>query len=141
MKRDNPICFACSIFKSEVEEILKRGDFDMKCKYFSSMLHMAPDVLDTKIESALKNHMKENKKIVLLYGDCCPNMTNFQKNINVSRTQGINCIEILLGETEYKKLRKEGTFFLMPEWARRWKEVFYYELKLEGKIATEFMQE
>src|SRR6056297_2297664 len=141
MKMANILCFACSIFKSELEALLKRGTFDIECTYFSSMLHMVPDVLDKKIESVLTEPGMDKRKILLLYGDCCPNMTIYEKQVNVFRTKGINCIEILLGKKMYKKLIKEGAFFLMPEWARRWKEVFQHELKLEGKIAAEFMQE
>jgi len=42
----------------------------------------------------------------------------------VVRTPGINCCEIILGNEKYRKIRKEGAFILLPEWAERWKEAF-----------------
>jgi len=139
--QDKPIVLACSIFKHELELLTNDEDLNFSTQYMSSMLHMDPEQLDNKILENKNNLLSNNKNIVLLYGDCCPNMNTYGKEPGISRTIGINCIEIFLGKEHYRKLRKEGAFFLMPEWTLRWKEVFKYELKLEGEVAREFMNE
>jgi hypothetical protein len=68
-------------------------------------------------------------------------MDTFESGSGTARTQGINCCEIILGSETYKRLRKEGAFFLMPEWALSWKRVFMDQLGLLGPCAKNFMQE
>jgi hypothetical protein len=78
---------------------------------------------------------------VMAYGDCCGHMEEFCSEPGISRTRGINCCEIILGRETYRKLRREGAFFLMPEWATRWKEIFAGQLGLSGPCAKAFMQD
>jgi hypothetical protein len=59
----------------------------------------------------------------------------------VRRTEGINCCEIILGRDTYRQLRREGAFFLMPEWALSWRKIFVSQLGLLGPRAKSFMQE
>lgn len=139
-KKEN-VCLACSIFKYELEQLKKEGNIDLPVSYLTSMLHMKPGELEKKLYEENKKLSAENKNVILLYGDCCPFMNKFEEKPNVKRTEGINCIEILLGKERYRKLRKDGAFFLMPEWTLRWEEVFKFELKLDGDIAKEFMRE
>ena len=142
MDQDKKIlCIACSIFKHELEEIKNDFGSNLEISYLSSMLHMDPELLDSKLNKALRHLPKDEENIIIVYGDCSPYMSNFNNKINLSRTNGINCIEIFLGKEKFQQLRKEGAFFLMPEWTLRWKEVFKFELQLEGDIATEFMQD
>ena len=54
---------------------------------------------------------------------------------------GRNCAEILLGAARCAGLRREGCFFVMPEWSGRWREVFATELDLDQKTAHELMSE
>lgn len=135
------VCVSCSIFKKELITMKKNAGWDMDCVFHSSMLHMHPDLLDGKLQKDMAKFLKRDKKILFLYGDCSPYISNIENTKGIIRTKGINCIEILLGTEIYRQLRKEGAFFLMPEWTLRWKEVFQFEMKLENSIAKEFMQE
>lgn len=65
-----------------------------------------------------------NYKIVLLFGDCHARMVDYEKSKNIFRAPGINCCDIFLGSGKYRKLRRDGAFVLLPEWAHRWKEAF-----------------
>lgn len=38
-------------------------------------------------------------------------------------------------------LRKERVFILLPEWTRRWREIFQEKLGLTDEIAKDFMQD
>jgi hypothetical protein len=134
----NVLIIACSVFKSEIDHLKSIGKVKVPIIYLDSMLHMYPK----KLQELLDVKIKENShyKIVLVFGDCHARMVDYEKNANIIRTPGINCCEIFLGSDDYRKVRKEGAFILLPEWAARWKEVFvdYMGFK-DAKSTTEFM--
>jgi hypothetical protein len=137
----NKLGISCSIFCREIETLREKGLIDLPFKYLASMLHMKPDILDKKLQSVTERESSNGKELVVIYGDCCPRMSDYESKENIVRSSGLNCCEILLGSAEYKKLRAEGAFILMPEWTRRWKEVFKHHMGLEGELAKTFMKE
>lgn len=135
------VCVACSIFKKELASLQNDIMQEVECVYHSSMLHMHPELLDVQLQKDHEKWTSENARMLILYGDCSPSMHSIEQSAGVERTKGINCIELLLGEKLYRELRREGAFFMMPEWTYRWKEVFKHELGLEGELAREFMMD
>ncbi len=137
------LCISCSIFRKEIEALQASGQLDLPVEFLNSMLHMVPAKLETRLQEALGSaHARQpDGKVVLAYGDCCGHMDTFESEPGTARTEGINCCEILLGREAYRKLRKEGAFFLMPEWALAWKQIFVGQLGLLGPCARTFMQE
>uniref|UniRef100_A0A7C3E4N2 DUF1638 domain-containing protein n=1 Tax=Gracilinema caldarium TaxID=215591 RepID=A0A7C3E4N2_9SPIR len=113
---------ACGIFKKEFKSLPKELKNKFHPRFLNSMLHMNPDLLDKAISYIINKH--PDKKLMLLYGDCSAHMHELVSGYGRTRTEGLNCIEIFLGKDLYHTLRKQGTFFLMPEWALRWKEIF-----------------
>jgi len=139
----SPRCISCSIFRREIEALQASGRLDLPVDYLNSMLHMAPARLEAHLGEALveaRGHQAD-QGVVLAFGDCCSHMESFESEPGTSRTEGINCCEIILGRETYRRLRREGAFFLMPEWALSWKTVFVGQLGLMGPCAKEFMQE
>lgn len=134
-------CVACSIFKHALESIDLIKKNQIHVEFLNSMLHMHPDKLNDRLTKIIEENTPGKQKMFLLYGDCAPFMLEFQTVNNVERVPGINCIEILLEKEVYRKLRKEGAFFLLPEWAFRWKEIFEFELGLKGSLSKEFLKE
>ena len=136
---DHPVrLVGCGILRKEFELLPKSVKDRFNPQFLDSMLHMDPTLLEQSLTSIESGHT--DKATVFLYGDCCPGMEELSSGGLKSRTSGLNCIEIYLGRDAYRKLRKEGTFFLMPEWARRWKEIFQRELGFETpESAREFM--
>ncbi len=136
-------CLACSIFKQEIEALRAAGRLDLPVSYLNSMLHMVPERLETRLQAALATAREEAPEatVVLAYGDCCGHMEELEQEPGTRRTEGINCCEILLGSETYRALRREGAFFLMPEWALGWKKIFVNQLGLLGPCAREFMRE
>lgn len=130
-------CICCSIFKSEIEALKKQGLFNCEAKYIPSMLHMNP----TKLEELLIREITElnGKPCVLIFGDCCPAILNLSSLPNVIRPDSRNCCELVLGKGVYLTLLKDGAFFLMPEWVRRWREVFFSFMKLNQSVAQDLM--
>jgi len=136
----NLVIIACSIFKYELEHLQSQGKLDVQVIYLNSMLHMHPNELQTLLDAKIEEH--KNFRIILMFGDCHARMVDYQKNPNILRTPGINCCEIILGSDKYKKLRRDGAFILLPEWADRWKEAFvdYMGFKT-SKTIKPFMSE
>lgn len=135
------VCIACKIFKSELEALRKKGEFNFPVYYLDSMLHMHPAKLQQHLDTLIIKELEAGKKILLLYGDCHAYMSKHDSTPGVCRVSGINCPEIILGKDKYSSLRKQGAFFLMPEWTIRWQEVFQDELKLNRENARAFMRE
>ncbi|HBD96008.1 MAG: hypothetical protein A2015_16545 [Spirochaetes bacterium GWF1_31_7] len=130
---------SCSIFKNEIRKLIETGELSYQVDFIDSMLHIYPE----KLQIVLENYVNRNKHdtIVITYGDCYPYMLDLENQHNIARTPGINCCEIILGHTLYSQLRKEGAFFMMPEWTTRWKEVFKSHLGLTQENAGYLMKE
>ncbi len=120
--QQNLVIIACSIFRYELEHLVKEGKIKVPIVYLNSMLHMQPKQLQTLLDAKIEEY--KNFRIILMYGDCHARMVDYEENTNIIRTPGINCCEIILGTQNYKKIRNEGAFILLPEWADRWKEAF-----------------
>jgi hypothetical protein len=133
------VIISCSALKQEVESLCKEHWPRHRLLFLPSMLHMHPERLAASLESALEAEMIRSRDVVLIYGDCCARMTALEALPVVTRTRGKNCCELLLGDGEYRRLSHEGAFFLIPEWAGRWKEVFSRELGLNRENAAGLM--
>ncbi len=141
MKPEKTKGIACSIFRKEIEYLKEQKLIDMPVRYISSMLHMDPEELDKRIKKATENEQLKGNDIVLVFGDCCPNMTEIGHANNIHRSTGLNCVEILLGRDLFRQMRSDGVFFLMHEWTLRWQEVFQHEIGLEGDNARSLMND
>jgi hypothetical protein len=135
------LCISCSIFRREIQALQATGKLDLPVDYLNSMLHLVPAKLELHLEQALAEARATEQEVVLAYGDCCSHMEDIGTQPGVRRTEGINCCEIILGHDTYRKLRREGAFFLMPEWALSWRKIFVSQLGLMGPCAKSFMQE
>jgi len=136
-----PVCIACSIFRSEIKSLQESGDFSLPVKYLSSMLHMHPERLREKLEPLIREQRDAEREVLILYGDCHAYMHDQASLPGVTRVRGINCPEILLGQETYRRLRRAGVFFMLPEWTLRWREVFEEELGLNPETGPLFMRE
>ena len=129
---------ACGILRKELTSLHKEGFLGQVPKFISSRMHMDPEGLDHIIKKAAS---KEDTSVSLIYGDCCPSMLDVSAQANVKRVQCMNCCQMLLGRERYKKLLKEGVFFLMPDWLENWRDIFERELGLCADVAKELMED
>lgn len=133
---ENPYAFACSIFKKEIEYLIEKGRLADNFKYIDSELHMKPQQLDKVLSKLVRPNC------LLCYGDCHSGMTEQENRGDFTRIEGLNCVEIFLGKELYRKLRREGAFFLLPEWTCKWERIFKDLLGFnEQKLAIQFMNE
>lgn len=134
------VLICCSALKAEAERLCTVHWPDHKRTYLSSTMHLHPERLAASLQRALESELKQGNKVVLIYGDCCARMSDFEAMPGVVRTQGKNCCELLLGSAEYRRLSHEGAFFVLPKWARRWK-MFFNGLGLDRVNAASLMQD
>ncbi len=131
----------CAVYKDEILVLKKRYWPNLTIHFLTSMLHMKPNLLGSQLSDLLKEEDVLEHKTLLIYGDCCMQMTDFTKSPDVVRIRGHNCIHQVLGNKEYKRLSHEGAFFLLPEWASRWNHIFKNELGLNAANAKDLMGE
>ncbi len=135
------VAVACSIFENEIKHLLKEQEMPVDFHFLDSKLHMKPRELEKRMTEAIAEKRRQGyEKIMLIYGDCHHGMHELSGD-DLVRVAGHNCCKIIVGPEDYKKMKREKAFLLMPEWAERWKEVFRDELGLDGTIAPSFMQE
>jgi hypothetical protein len=129
----------CSVLRREVETILKLDFPDLAVEYIDSMLHLHPVALQETYDSKLS---VLSLPALVIIGDCGPSMHSLEKRFDCVRTPSVNCCELLLGRKRYIEYRRKKIFILLPEWTRRWKDVFKKELGFsDGSLASSFMRE
>ncbi|MDP3431070.1 MAG: DUF1638 domain-containing protein [Desulfomicrobium sp.] len=133
------LAITCGIYQAEMAALAPRFP-RLRFVHADSMLHMRPDLLQTRIDGLLAEH--PSGKVLFIYGDCTPRIVELCRQPGFAKTSGINCCEIMLGREEYRRLRKAGAFFFLPEWTMRWRQVFERELGFAGgRGAGEMLRE
>ena len=138
---ENLVLVTCSILEKEVRMLIK--EHWQKCSIISvsSLFHMKPNILNQNLKDILQEQIRLGSKIVLIYGDCCPEMLEFGKNSNIVRVAPYNCISLLLGSEEYSRFIHDGAFFLLPEWTKRWRDIFTDGLGLNKNNASDLLKD
>ncbi len=130
------LAITCGIFQAEMAALAPRFP-RLQLIFADSMLHMRPDLLQERIDALLGQHSAD--KVLFIYGDCTHRIMELCRKPGFAKTAGINCCEILLGREEYRRLRKSGAIFFLPEWTLRWRDVFERELGFAGGRGAEDM--
>lgn len=134
-------CIACSIFRPELTALAEAGEIDLSIRYVDSMLHTRPQELRRRLDTMVDEELAAGRQVLLLFGDCHSHMSEHEQMPGVWRVGGMNCTEIVLGAERYRSLRAQGGFFLMPEWAARWREALEAELGLSSAVGSQLMRE
>lgn len=132
---------ACGVFEPELTHLAREGRMTLPMTFIPSRLHMVPDQLNREMSAKIDRILEAGEQVLLVFGDCHSRMAELAGRARVERVRGINCPDILLGQETYRRLRKQGVFFLMADWAVHWRDIFQTELGLEGTVARMFMQD
>ncbi len=111
----------CGILAKEVQFIVQKNHWPVTCRFSSSSLHVDFEKLRNTLECNLQKYRNENP--VVLYGTCHPLMQDILNRYEARRTQGQNCIEMLLGKDDFLRELTNGAFFLLENWAHTWKTI------------------
>lgn len=111
----------CSILRKEVEMLIEKNHWPVRCRFACSSLHVDFGKLRSRLEENLTRYRAENP--LVLYGSCHPQMEEILRQNGTRRTRGQNCIEMLLGAERFQQELMQGAFFLLEEWAQTWEHV------------------
>lgn len=136
--KTDPVWVVCGILGAEINELHRRGEIDRDLLLLDSMLHMDPPKLEQTLIDIIE---KENRPVILVYGDCCSGMVQLADRPGVTRVAGANCAQMLTGKKRFKELMHRDAFMLLPEWMPRWKEIIEQELGLEGETARDLFRD
>ena len=118
---DGPVLIGCGILSREVRHLIRKNSWPMETVLFDSALHNDFRSLGTMLESALMTHRSQTP--IVFYGCCHPLMDSILSEAGALRTQGQNCVEMLLGHEVFATELDQGAYFLFESWARNWKNV------------------
>lgn len=129
----------CGILRKETAFLIAKNRWPVDTIYLDSALHCDFGQLRDRLEKALAR--SRNREIVVFYGTCHPLMDTMLSEAQVFRTQGQNCAEMLLGEEVFARELAAGAFFLMEEWAHRWKQMTFMTFGTDNeKVIREIYQ-
>lgn len=115
------ICMGCGILQKEVACLIVKNRWPLETHFVCSSLHVDFERLASALNKQLSRFHEE--RVVVFYGACHPLMGKFLARRQRLRTEGQNCIEMLLGKERFTRELMGGAFFLLEDWVRRWEFV------------------
>lgn len=111
----------CGILAQEIRFLTRKNDWDLKTEFLESSLHINLGRLQHDLTESLERHREERP--IVFYGCCHPLMDRFLEQAGTFRTEGQNCVEMLLGPERFMAELQQGAYFLLENWARCWEPV------------------
>ncbi len=101
-EKEKPCLVSCSALKAEIQELVKRGDFNADLVFVSKFFHGDYALLEKNLREVLKRTLSRfSGRVILVYGDLClgPNdeMKELAKEYGVIKVDAVTCIDCLLG--------------------------------------------
>lgn len=121
MAEDRLLLMGCGILKNEVRFLIDKNGWPVDTSFFDSALHCEFDKLSHCLTTGLSK--QAGRDVVVFYGACHPLMERMLDAAHTFRTEGQNCVEMLLGEERFTRELQQGAFFLLEEWAQRWEYI------------------
>ena len=106
---------ACCVFKSALEYIKPENRYpDLRLTYLPSNLHLRPEELAKYLRKEITSAQRKKERIICLYGDCFPGISEYCQRRRVVKVPGLHCWEMLLGSERFNRFIEEtaGTYFL-----------------------------
>lgn len=133
------LLLGCGILKKEVCLLIEKNRWPLETLFVDSMLHVDFDALSVALKSLLTANAEREK--ILFYGACHPLMDQMLSDAGVIRTNGQNCVEMLLGHERFTAELADGAFFLLEDWADRWDMVMRGTFGENNAVTRQIFQE
>lgn len=118
---DAPIlCIACGVFRSDLDDLLQNGSWNIDVEYLPGGLHSEPQKLRAELQKSLDAADAKYERIILLYGLCGKGIVSLrsgERTLVLPRAH--DCISLFLGGTEeYRKqfAHAPGTYYISAGW-------------------------
>ncbi|MFZ2161293.1 MAG: DUF1638 domain-containing protein [Sideroxyarcus sp.] len=121
MTADHCLLLGCGILRKEVEFLIRKNGWLLDTDWLDSSLHINYEKLAHELHTGMLRN--KGRDVVVFYGTCHPCMEQMLETASTYRTEGQNCVEMLLGHEMFMRELGAGTFFLLEDWALRWDEV------------------
>lgn len=118
---DRVVLVGCGILRREVLSLVEQNDWPVDTCFLDSALHCELDKLSAALERALRKY--DGREIIVFYGCCHPLMDRMIAPASALRTEGQNCVDMLLGNERFSRELADGAFFLLQDWASRWEHI------------------
>lgn len=132
---------SCSVFRPELSRIVATHFPGAAVSYLDSALHMNPSLLGKKLKRLVERARDRRQRLVLVYGDCCPYLQQVLEDPRLGRTRSANCAQLLLGGEAYRHFARQGSFFLLPEWASRWRQIIATLMDMDEETTREMFRD
>lgn len=121
--KEGIVIAGCGILRREIEYLIEKNGWNVGLRLWDSALHVDFEALGETLEKGLET--LSGVKTVVFYGACHPLMDDIVRRHGAVRTEGQNCIEMLLGKERFTAELGNGAFFLLEDWAARWREITF----------------
>jgi hypothetical protein len=110
----------CGILHKEVDYLIKKNGWNVETQFLHSSLHNYFDKLYKELDGALDFDDQKGRQTIVFYGACHPKIDDILDKHHTLRTQGQNCIVMLLGYEKFMAELEQGAYFLVEDWALTW---------------------
>jgi hypothetical protein len=118
---DRPLrMVGCGILHKEIDYLIAKNGWKVETEFLDSALHNYFNRLSTELDGALERDDQAGRDTVVFYGSCHPKMDGILQQHHTVRTQGQNCIVMLLGYELFMEELGKGAYFLLEDWALTW---------------------
>ena len=122
----------------EINFLIKKNNWLLDTDFLDSSLHVNFEKLARELQTGFQRN--RDREIVVFYGCCHPHMENILEEQNTFRTNGQNCVEMLLGREKFMEELANGAFFLIEDWALRWDDVMGKTFGNKPDVVREIFQ-
>jgi len=110
----------CGILHKEVDYLVEKNAWNVETQFLHSSLHNYFDRLYQELDGTLDRDDQAGRQTVVFYGACHPRIDSILDKHHTLRTQGQNCIVMLLGYEKFMEELGKGAYFLLEDWALTW---------------------
>jgi hypothetical protein len=110
----------CGILHKELDFLIKKNGWNIETHFLASSLHNYLNKLGGELNSALDSEESRGYQSIVFYGSCHPRMEDILTQHHTVRTEGQNCIVMLLGYEQFMEELGKGAYFLLEDWALTW---------------------
>ena len=134
----NRLLLGCGILHKEIAFLIEKNGWSLDTDFLDSSLHVNFEKLAHELQSGLIRN--RGRDIVVFYGCCHPRIEKILETAQTHRTEGQNCVEMLLGREKFMQELTDGAFFLLEDWALRWDDAIGKTFGNKPEVVREIFQ-
>jgi hypothetical protein len=138
MTPQRSLLLGCGILQREVSYLIRQNGWLLDTEFLDSSLHVNFEKLAHALQTGILRN--RDRKIAVFYGCCHPRMEKILSTAGTFRSQGQNCVEMLLGPEEFMHELGTGAFFLLEDWALRWDDAIGKTFGDRPEVTREIFQ-